>query len=507
MFRRVFLAAVMCALLGGAALSAQDSVPTGALVVALPNDPTSLYGPRGADITAGNASRPLFNSLVRRDENDDLVPELAESWTVSDDGLAYTFVLRQGVTFHNGETFDARSVVATWQYGSDSSNDYAQEFTRVSAVETIDDYTVTLRTAAPDPVLLTSLADSWGMVPPDYIAEVGLDGFEAAPVGTGPFQLVERVPGDRIVMEANPEYWEAGLPMVQDLTFRIIPDVTTRLAAIQTGEVDIVNRLSGDLAAVLEGSGVSVIQYPNDRVYYVAFKNIGNGVDTPIIDPKVRQALNYAVNRQGIIDAIFGGNASLVTGFVMSTNLGYNDALQPYAYDPDMARTLLQEAGYGDGFAISMGCPTDAYLNINEVCLAIQRDLGAVGVDLTVEFKTSNAFWSQPGYGAVGPLFVDSWSTSLGEAINRLQGALIPGNYYTAWEDPDLTDMITAIGTTVDRQARAELYRELQVMMYENPPFIYLYQPINFEAVSARVQGYTPLPNEGYDLRSVGVSS
>lgn len=487
-------------------ISAQDAASE--LIVALPNDPTSLFPPRGADITAGNAASPLYNSLLSMNDANEIVPELAESYEVSEDGLEYTFTLRQDVTFHNGEPFNADAVVATWEYGKDPSNDYAQSYSKVSEVEAIDEYTVKLVTPSPDPVLLTEIANGgWIALPPAYMAEVGIDGFEAAPVGTGPFQFVERIAGDRIVYEAFPEYWEEGLPAVSRLVFRIIPDSSTRLAAIQTGEVHIVNRLSADEVATLEGaSDVEVVTYPNDRVYYVAFKNIGNGVGTPLEDASVRQALNLAVNREAIIAALFSGQASLVTGFVMSSNLGFDDSIEPYPYDPERARELLAEAGYEEGFAISMGCPADAYLNINEVCLSIQRDLSEIGVDVTVEFKTSNSFWSEAQYGAVGPMYVDSWSTDLGEAINRLQGALIPGNYYTGWEDEALVELINEIATTVDRDARAELYVELQQIMYENPPFIYLYQPFAFEAVRANVEGYSPRPNEGYDLRNVSIT-
>jgi peptide/nickel transport system substrate-binding protein len=483
-----------------------QSRPSGELIVALPNDPTSLFPPRGADITAGNATNPLYDTLVTYDEDDNIVPELAESWEISEDGTVYTFKLRQGVTFHNGEIFDAEAVVATWESGKDDSNDYAQDYKVATSVEVIDAYTVRISTDGPKPLFLNQLA-GWGIVPPAYIREVGLDGFEAKPVGAGPFRFVERVAGDRIVMEAFENYWQEGLPKVERLVFRIIPDSVTRLAAIQTGEVHIVNRLSREEASLLEGSGdVNIITYPNDRVYYVAFKNIGNGVGTPLGDVRVRQALNYAVNRSGIINAIFSGGASLVDSFIISTNLGHDDSIQPYPYDVDKAKALLAEAGFADGFAISMGCPADAYVNINEVCLAVQRNLSAIGVDVTVEFKTSNSFWSEAGYGTVGPMYVDSWSSGTGEALGRLEGALIPGNYYNTWVDETIVELIGKIGTTVDREARAALYGQIQRYMHENPPFIYLYAPQIYEAVNARVQGYNPRPNEGYDLTRVGLS-
>ena len=481
--------------------------PSGEIVIALPSDPTSLYLPRAADRTAGNASWPLYDSLIFLTVDGELVPALAEDWEINEEGTEYTFFLRQGVTFHNGEPFNADAVVATWEFGKDGSNDYADQYSEVTSIDVIDEYTVRLITDAPNPLFLTLLADNWGIIPPAYMNEVGIDDFVQNPVGTGPFRFVERIPGDRVVYEANPDYWNPDLPLLERVIFRVIPDSTTRVAALRSGEVDIINRLSADEAMLLSTNPeVEIISYPNDRVYYVAFKNVNNGIGTPIENQLVRQALNHAVNRPGIIQGIFAGEAELISGFTVSTNLGYDPSIQPYSYDPDLARELLAEAGFPDGFEISMGCPTDAYPSINEVCLAIQRDLSAVGVEVSLEFRTSNTYWGQPQYEAVGPMLVDSWSSAVGEALPRLQGALLPGNYYNAWEDDEIVDYIDRIGTTVDREERAALYTELSAYMFENPPFIYLYQLNLFEAVSSRVQGYEPRPAENYFLMEVSVS-
>jgi len=243
-------------------------------------------------------------------------------------------------------------------------------------------------------------------------------------------------------------------------------------------------------------------------VYYVAFKNIGNGVNTPLEDPLVRQAFNHAVNRPGIVNGIFGGEANLISGFTIPVNLGYSEVtVEPYEYNPERAMELLAEAGYADGFEIGMGCPTDAYTNINEVCLAVQRDLAAIGVEVALEFRTSSTFWAEPGYGTVGPMYVDSWSSAVAEALPRLQGALLPGNYYNTWEDDTIVDFIGQIETTVDRDARAVLYGELQSYMYDNPPFIYLYSLNLFEATTERVQNYNPRANEGFFARFITLSN
>lgn len=487
-------------------VQAQDD-PSGALVIALSNDPTSLYEPNTADSAARNAARPLYDSLVSLNENGEIEPALATSWEVNGDGTDYIFTLREGVTFHNGEAFNAESVIATWRFGQAETNQDTDVYRDAISVAALDDLTVRITTPEPNPIFLTHLATGWWAIPPQYMAEVGIEGFEQAPVGTGPFRFVERIAADRIVYEANPNYWNSDQPGVSQVTFRIIPDESTRLAAIQTGEVDIVNGLTVDQAGLLQADpSVDVIAYASDRVYYVGFKNVNNGQGTPLEDPRVRQALNYAVNRPGIINALFGGEAQLIAGFTLPFNLGYDEAVQPYPYDPEQAQTLLAEAGFADGFGIGMGCPADAYLNINDVCLAIQSDLEAIGVTVDLEIVSTNTFWGQPQYATVGPMFVDSWASSVGEALPRLQGALLPGNYYNGWEDATITEFIAELDATVDRDTRGTLYAELQQYMFENPPFIYLYALNQFAAVNSRVEGYSPRANDDYDLNTVTIA-
>jgi len=487
---------------------AQDE-PSGTLTIALPNDPTSLYLPRGADVTARNAALPLYDSLVFIDNDGVVQPELATEWSLSEDELEWTFTLREGVTFHNGEPFTAEAVVKTWELGTNEENDWAQDFTVVEEIEVVDDFTIIVKTAEPSPFLLNRMDQRWGIVPPAYAEEVGFDGLGTAPIGTGPFIFVDRTSGDRIVYEANPDYWAEGEPGVAELVFRIIPDATTRLAAVQTGEIDIAPRLNADLAATLEGlDNVSVLTYPADRVYYVGFKNVGVGEGAATEDPLVRQAFNYAVDRPGIIQGLFGGEAIPISGFLIESNVGFNEAISPYPYDPARASELLAEAGYpdGEGLTMTLGCPTDAYLNINEVCLAIERNLSEIGVDVEVEFESSSSYWSEAQYGSVGLMYVDSWSApDAPEPMNRLSGALTPGNYYNTWEDDTITGLLNQLLTTMEVEEREGLYNELHAYMYENPPFVYLYAPNSFEGVASRVEGYAPNGAELYRVNGITV--
>jgi peptide/nickel transport system substrate-binding protein len=473
--------------------------PEGTLRVALSTFPNSLFIPLTAERNADNVATQLYDSLVYLDNEGEIQPALAEDWDISEDGTEYTFYLREGVTFHNGEAFNAEDVIATWEIGSETG-EWTDKYNLVE-VEKIDDYTVKLITDAPNPELMVTLHDFWAIIPDEYLAEVGVDGFQENPVGTGPFMFVEWVKGDHITYKANPDYWMEGYPLVEELIFRPIPESATRVAAIQADEVDIVGRLGTEEAQSLLGAdGVVVIKYPATRIYYIAFNNLTTGIDQPTMDAKVRQAMNYAVDVDAIIDALFDGFAEPAAGYVASGELGYG-VVEPFGYDPDKAKELLAEAGYADGFAMDMACPAGAYIHFEEVCEAVAGYLGEVGIDVSLEIMESAQYWELEANKELPPLFGDSWSTLSGEALRRLTGAL--GGWdaaYSSWSDPVIDDYLENISTTVDRAERKVLYEELQVYMQENPPFIYLYEPIVFEAVRTRVMDYRPRPAEDYWL-------
>ncbi len=491
--------------------SAAPSTPTGTLIAALPLEPNSINPPNGADRMAGLVTMQIFDALMAPDfTTGELTPALATEWTVSDDGLTYSFTLREGVTFHDGSAFDADDVVATFEAGADPANAYAADYAGIT-IEVDDPLHIRIVRETADVTYLRRLAET-RIISNDQFAAGGNQAIEDAPIGTGAFTFVEWTKGDRIVLSANENYWDVGKPHVAELIFRPIPESSTRLAAVQTGEVDIVNRLSADEAqSLLSVEGVEVVRYPADRVYYITFNNLSTGIGLPTEDAKVRQAMNYAVNRQAIVDGLFNGFASLSTGFVTPTNLGYDETLEPFAYDPEKAKTLLAEAGYADGFEIGMACPIGAYTNFEEVCQAIASDLALVGITMTdgeVDLMESGVYWDLEAKKELPPLFGDSWSASVGEALPRLEGALGgPDQSYSSWQDDTIIDLLAQISAEFDDAARADLYKQLQAYMVENPPFIYLYEPYSFEATTAHVEGYTPSSNEQYYAKDIWLTN
>ncbi len=473
--------------------------PQGTLVASLTTFPNSLDIPQAAERNASIAGSHLFDALVWLDGKGVAQPALATDWSISDDGLVYTFNLRDDVDFHNGEHFTADSVVFSWERAANSTFEYFYNWTSAESVVALEDYVLEITLGAPQPTFLGLIFDAWAVVPRGYLEEVGEEGFAEHPVGTGPYMFVEWVKGDRIVFEANPNYYGDPGPLVQNLIFRPIPESATRVAAIQTGEIDIAKRLSAEEAQSLVGvDGVKVVSYPADRVYYISFNNLSTGIGTPIEDPNVRIAMNLAVDRQAIVDALFNGQAALSTSFVVPSNFGYNPDIEPFPYDPELAQQMLADAGYADGFDVEFRCPIGAYTNFEQVCEAVQGYLTDVGINTNLELMESGQYWDLEAAKELPPLFGDSWSNALAEPINRIQGALLEENSYAAFSSPELVEIIDTIATTVDDDARIAAYFEYQELMQSDPPFIWLYEPLSFEAITLRVQNYMPRAAETY---------
>jgi len=485
-----------------------DEVPgESVLRVALQTNPNTIEPATGDTRTASNVAWSIFNSLVWLNDEGVVVPSLAESWEISDDGLVYTFKLREDVVFHNGYPFTADDVVFTWERGQGSDITYREDFLAIAEMVKTDDYTVEARLDAPNAFILLLMNEHWGILSQQYHEEVGEEGYLQNPVGTGPFKFVEWRAGDRIVLEAFEDYWEEGYPKVDRVIYRPIPDTSTRFAALVNDDIDIVSNLGPEQAdAVVAADGVSLVTYGQDRVYYVTFNNMSTGIGTPIEDKLVRQAMSYAIDYDAIIDRLFDGYAERVSGFIIPGNLGHDPSVTPYPYDPDKARELLADAGYPDGFAIEMAGPSETYTNFEQVLQAVAGYWAEIGIDVDLQFMESGMFWDLQANRELTPLFGDSWSSSTGEAYPRLIGSVGGEDAsYAAWLDPVLVDMVKEVEMTADSIERAEVYTRILKYMFEDPPFIYLYAPTAFEAINDRVKNYNPRISEQYYLKGVSV--
>ncbi|WP_062015415.1 ABC transporter substrate-binding protein [Aureimonas sp. AU4] len=425
----------------------------------------------------------IFDTLVMRDQDMKLVPGLAESWKAIDD-RTWEFKLRKGVTFHDGETFDAEAVKFSIDRILDplAKSPTLSYIRTIEGVDIIDPTTVRIRTNGPDPLLPTRMSRyPTYIVPPAYVRKVGNDVFASKPVGTGAYKFVEFVPDQHVILEANPNYWR-GAPSIQRVTWRAIPDGTARMTALITGEADLVENVPVDLAPLIQSSpDADLVQVKNGglTIYLGLVMK-----DKPLDDTKVRQALDAAIDRKGIVDNILQGMATPKGTQVGPADFGYLD-VPPTPYDPAKAKALLAEAGYPDGFRIKMQSTT-RYMKDGEVAQAIAQQFGDVGVRIDQEVLDWSVYTQQ--VPRQGPIFMLGWgSTQTLDADAALYAIMRTGEPYSTASIPKLDRLLDESRRVVDPAARKTILEDIQKTAAEQVPLLPLYQEDALYGKSKRV--------------------
>lgn len=471
----------------------------GTLIMSRLADGGSLDPGTNTDGNAWETMQEITEGLVRKIPvtADDLAagkplgqiePALAESWTVSDDGLTWTFKLRQGVTFHDGTAFNADAVVFNLDRLSKDDNPYHYKTTPTAYVgvfgdnldsyRTVDTYTVEYKLKNPYYPFLPNLGvPNAGFISPAALQKFGEDAGKN-PVGTGPFKFVEYTSGDHITLERNAEYWGAK-PYLDRVTYRIVADATTRLAKLHAGEVDFVDSLAFDDIAELESD-------PNLAVY--TLKSLG-GLNwiflqtekKPFDDVRVRQALNYAVNKDQINEFLFKGLATVANSPVPQFEKVYDPTSPAYGYDPDKAKQLLKDAGYPNGFETTITSYTSFLGNpaggqkLSEV---IQQDLANVGVTMKIQVL-DNSSWSPKRVNGEFEMLLHGWSgmnpgVPDGVFYQPWDSVNIPGRNASRIKDAKLDKMITDAQKELDETKRDVIYKDLQKYIMNLAPVIFL---------------------------------
>jgi peptide/nickel transport system substrate-binding protein len=435
----------------------------------------------------------IADGLLARDAEMNIVPALAESWDVSEDGRTLTFHLRKNVKFHNGEPFNAEAVkfsvdrLMNPDYQSQAKGPFVDTLKEVSV---IDDYTVSFVFENPNAVILPYLVSTAGyllIVPPKYISEVGEEGFIKKPIGTGPYKFVEWRKDDRLILEANPDYWK-GKPEVDRVIFRVIPEAATRVAALISGEVDIVGGLSPDDQAEIDSSDIARTErVPSTRRIYIGFQS----TRPPYDDVRVRKAINMAVDVDAIVENILGGNAYRMTSPVISFEFGANKDLKPYPYDPEQAKELLKEAGYPEGFSATLDTPFGRYIKDKEVAEAVAGYLREVGIDTKVEVKEWATYISEMQDRKLDDMFLLGWGAGgLMDADLALQPFFSTTSarpYSVQYVNPEVDALIIEARSEMDRERRAELYKEALKILHDEAVWLFLYNQADLYGVSNNI--------------------
>ena len=474
--------------------------------------------------------RDMFDGLVTRDNISGVHNELAESLTWMDE-KTLEIQLRQGVKFHDGTEMTADDVVFTFnRIIQENAIEYPEAHTSprkgliapLVSIEKTGDYTVVMNFSGPWPPALQLLVHQQ-IVPKAYLEQAGTQGFIEHPIGTGPFMFVSAQPGfTEVVMERFEDYY-GGAPdlapvdaaCVQGAVFRVIPEASTRVAALLAGEVDIIQALPPELISTLEQTpGIQVLTVPGTQPKWVEL----NVNAPPFDDVRVRQALNYAVDKELIIEAIYGGNAVALPGPLSPFNNYVNQSLQPYEYSVDKALALLAEAGYadsnGDGLLDKDGRTFSFTLDSLEehraLAEAVAGQFRAIGIDASVRFWEYSVVRPQLLAGERAA-YLDDWGDSAFDPVGHfeakwhgyVEGAAYGRGNFSGYSNERVNELIVQGETTADPAERQLLYDEAQQLIYDEAPAVFLILPEEAEAASTRVQNWGPAADSRVNLHDV----
>ncbi|MEA4907794.1 MAG: hypothetical protein GYA17_00670 [Chloroflexi bacterium] len=474
--------------------AAEPAGPTEVIVIQN-SDPQTMDPQKPGGSTGGNIAFNLFNGLTMQSPDmKEVLPSLATEWHAVDD-LTWEFKLREGVKFHNGEDFNAEAVKYTVErlLMPDTVRD-TSSFKNLTEVKIVDDYTVQLVSQQPDP-LLPAKVFGLHILPPKYAEEVGEEEFGKHPIGTGAYKLVEFVPNQHIILEANPDYW-AGKPAVDRLVFKPVAEASTRLAELMSGSADIILDVSPeDIPTVESNTDLRIEAVSSKRVPYIGMDLLPEGPDY-LKDVRVRQAMNYAVDVQGIIDALLSGYAERIATIYRPDFMGYDPDLQPYPYDPDKAKELLAEAGYAEGdISLKITANSEVIAKGVEVAEAVAAMLQEVGINAEVNAQSYQGIRDMYIGGQeahkVDAMWMWNWGSREPDADSPLSGTLHSTGITSYYRDPVLDEMIEDARSTIDQDERIEKHKAIQQYIYDQAPAIFLYVANDIYGVNNRVD-WTP---------------
>jgi peptide/nickel transport system substrate-binding protein len=489
------------ALTTGAA--AQSAAST--LVIDITADAESMDPPFVTQVSGNSAINSMFDFLVERGYDGSIQPMLADSWSFPDP-TTVELNLHKGVKFHNGEPFTADSVKFSIERILDKSlaAPVLGSFPTATFqdVEVVDDYTVRLHFSQPEASVFDALAQCCAMLPPRYYSENSTEYLASNPVGSGPFKFVEWVRDDHVTVAMNPGYWGTntykGAPLVQTVVFRPVPNEAARVADLLNGTADMILDVApDDIDAVrsMASSGYQIVPSAAARLQFVEF--MPRKSTDPLADRRVRQALNYAVDVQSLIDNLYKGLGSRQSSPIVTGALGYDPSVAPYEYNPTYARQLLGAAGYGNGLSLVMDLASS---DPDTTANAVIGQLKQVGVDVTsrrLDLTTFNDQWcvSTPQFtcrkGESADLRIARWGGMSDPAVflqyTTMCGAFL-GDPYTC--NQDVTNLAKQASATFDQDQRAALYSQISQMLRDDPMAIYLSNAVTVYGVGPRVQGW-----------------
>ncbi|WP_324670330.1 glutathione ABC transporter substrate-binding protein [Geochorda subterranea] len=447
--------------------------------------------------------KPVLETLVIRDPvTREVVPHLATGWSVSEDGRTWRFYLRQGVRFHDGTPFNAEAVKFNIDRFLDpaTGTQFISLLDMVEEVTVVNEYTVDITTKFPFAPLLVHLAyPATAISSPAQVRAMGAN-YGRHPVGTGPYKFAGQESGRYVYHVANPDYW-GGPPKLAGIRFIPIVDPATRVAALEAGNIDIAVRIPyHEVERLRRVPGIRLIETQSSRIQYVGI----NVTRKPLDDVRVRRALNHAVDKQAIVQAILLGNGAVVDSVVGPGAFGYAPVMQ-YEYDPRKARQLLAEAGYPNGFEVDFYISPGRYTSDGEIAQAVANYLEQIGLRVNLrrlEWSTYLGLLNKPAAQSEHDLFLLGWGWASGDAHQGLTALFLSGEasnrgYYS---NPKVDALLRRQAETVDPAERAAVIKQAMEIIMGDAPWIFLVNQGLVTAVRSNVHDVMVPADEMLDL-------
>lgn len=480
---------------GSSASSASNKGKTD-LVIATAAEAVTLDPQGGWDGNSLYVMRQMYNGLVKMDNNLEIVGDLAESWEFTSD-TSVTFKLKHGILFHNGDEMKSSDVVFSIERAQQSSK--VKTFAaNIASVVADDDYTVTINTTIPYAPLMSNLCHTACSIVSQKAVEAEGDSFSSAPVGTGPFKFVEWDSGDKIVLDRNDNYFN-GQVQPSSLTFKLMSEGSARTIALETGEIDMNLVVSAsDATRIVKEDNVKLITSMSPKIEYVSM----NQKTAPFNNQLVRQAINYAIDRDSLNTVATAGYGE-VTDSVMNKQIkGYTDDVTHYDYNTEKAKELLAQAGYPDGFETSILVSGDTR---NTEAQLIQANLADVGIKVSITSEESTTLLDQINNGDY-EMFIMSYNNTTGDpdtSLYMLFDSQIPassGNR-SFTNIPEVDKMLEQARVETDNDTRLKIYGDIQKTLTEQAVWVPLYCIPNMVGIQSDLTGYTPHPlgNDVFD--------
>jgi peptide/nickel transport system substrate-binding protein len=482
--RRDLLALLASGLIAGAPVAAraggQGQLTWGVHISLAPTwfDPAETPG----IITPFMLLYAMHDAMVKPMPGQPMAPSLAQSWSAAEDGTSYTFVLRPGAVFHNGEPVTADDVKFSFERYRGTAHDVLRA--RVASVDVAAPDKVAFRLKEPWPDFLTFYGTATGagwIVPRKYVEKVGAEGFKKAPIGAGPYRFVSFTPGLELVLEAFEQYWRKS-PAVKRLVLKVIPDEATRLAALKRGEVDIAYSVRSELAEELRRTpGLTLKPTVGQAPFWLYFPDQWDP-KSPWHDQRVRQAASLAIDRQAINQALTLGY-SRITGSAFPDNFEFYWQPPAAAHDPAKARQLLADAGFPGGFDAGLYTCDVSYANLGE---AVLNNLREVGIRARLRPLERASFYS--GYGERKfRNIIQGSSGAFGNAATRLEAFVVKGGTYAYGSYPDIDALFAQQAAELDQHKREAILHRMQQMVHERTIYVPIWQLAFLSGVGPKV--------------------